>query len=94
MCILEIILMFLEIENVKGPFSFFLVLFLNSQTSKLINFIMLTPKPTFTDFTHYLYYVQLGTGIYYEYFDPLFTIVLTSDYSSRFYRNFLWQKFA
>ena len=42
-CILEIVLMFLEIENVKGPFSFFLFLyffFLNSQTLKLINVIM------------------------------------------------------
>ena len=40
-CVLEIVLMFLEIENVKGPF-FFLVLFLNSQTLKLINVIMFT----------------------------------------------------
>ena len=40
-CILEIVLMFLEIENVKGPFSFFsCIFFLNSQTLKLINVIM------------------------------------------------------
>ena len=37
-CILEIILMFLEIENVKGLFS--CTFFLNSQTLKLINVIM------------------------------------------------------
>ena len=42
-CILEIVLMFLEIENVKGPFFFlFLYFFLNSQTLKLINVIMFT----------------------------------------------------
>ena len=39
--ILEIVLMFLEIENVKGPFPFFsYTFFLNSQTLNLINVFM------------------------------------------------------